>query len=136
MEKSIYENERVYICSPLNAPTQEEIRENMERASEYVKTVTDAWKCRAIAPHSFLPEYLDDNNPKEREIGMNFCFSVVKICKALVVCGNRLSLGMEQELILARKNQIPIYRLIETVTDGEKQTKIIYVEEERERDHS
>ena len=54
-------NDIVYICSPLSAPTKEGIRQNMEKAAHYARLVSGTFGCRAIAPHSFLPEYLDDN---------------------------------------------------------------------------
>ena len=52
----IKKNELVYICSPLSAPTEAEIRENMSLARFYVKMVAGEFHCRAIAPHSSLPE--------------------------------------------------------------------------------
>ena len=81
----IKKNELVYICSPLSAPTEAEIRENMSLARFYVKMVAGEFHCRAIAPHSFLPEYLDDNIPEEREIGLQFGLSVLELSKAMVV---------------------------------------------------
>lgn len=102
----------VYVCSPLNAPTAEEIQINMKMAKNFAAIVSQISGCRTIAPHSFLPEYLNDNIPQEREIGMQFCFSVLGICKAIVVCGNRISNGMKQEIQRARELEIPIYRLV------------------------
>ena len=65
-------NDIVYICSPLSASTKEGIRQNMEKAAHYARLVSGTFGCRAIAPHSFLPEYLDDNIPEEREAGLAF----------------------------------------------------------------
>lgn len=110
------ERDLAYVCSPLNAPTAEEIRENMIRAKNYAECVAKVIGCRAIAPHSFLPEYLDDNNPVEREVGMKFCYSVLEICKAVVVCGDRISRGMEQEISRAKELGILVYKLIESET--------------------
>lgn len=69
-------NDIVYICSPLSAPTKEGIRQNMEKAAHYARLVSGTFGCRAIAPHSFLPEYLDDNIPEEREAGLAFGLSI------------------------------------------------------------
>ena len=112
MQKIAKPEDLVYVCSPLNAPTKEEIQTNMEMARVFAAIVSQLSGCRTIAPHSFLPEYLDDDIPQEREIGMQFCFSVLGICKAIVVCGNRISNGMKQEMHRARELGIPIYRLV------------------------
>lgn len=106
-------NDLVYICSPLSAPTKEGIRKNMEKAAYYAGLVSGVTGCRAIAPHSFLPEYLDDNIPEEREAGLAFGLSILKLSKAIVVCGSRISSGMRGEIRLAGELNIPAYALIE-----------------------
>lgn len=105
-------NDLAYVCSPLSAPTREEIAENMRKARSYAELVSAYFQCRAIAPHCFLPEYLDDNIPKEREIALAFGLSVLRISKALVVCGERISSGMKGEIRLARELRIPVYVLV------------------------
>lgn len=106
-------NDIVYICSPLSAPTKEGIRQNMEKAAGYARLVSGIFGCRAIAPHSFLPEYLDDDIPEEREIGLAFGLSVLKLSKAVIVCGNRISSGMRGEIKMAGELDIPAYALVE-----------------------
>ena len=103
----------VYICSPLSAPTKEGIRQNMEKAAHYARLVSGTFGCRAIAPHSFLPEYLDDNIPAEREAGLAFGLSVLRLSKAIIVCGSRISSGMRGEIGMAGELNIPAYALIE-----------------------
>ena len=103
----------VYICSPLSAPTQEGIRQNMEKAARYARLVSGTFGCRAIAPHSFLPEYLDDNIPEEREAALAFGLSVLRLCRAVIVCGSRISSGMEGEIRMAGELHIPAYALLE-----------------------
>ena len=106
-------NDLVYICSPLSAPTKEGIRKNMEKAAYYAGLVSGVTGCRAIAPHSFLPEYLDDDIPEEREAGLAFGLSVLRLSKAIIVCGSRISSGMRGEIRLAGELDIPAYALIE-----------------------
>lgn len=74
--------------------------------------------------HSFLPEYLDDNIPEEREAGLAFGLSVLKLSKAIVVCGSRISSGMRGEIRLAGKLDIPAYALVES-TSGITLAKIM-----------
>lgn len=105
--------DRVYICSPLSAPMERLIRENMKDAERYVKKIAISCNCRAIAPHSFLPDYLDDTIPEERKICLEFGLSVLKLCKALIICGDRISSGMKMEILTAMELGIPIYMLAE-----------------------
>lgn len=100
--------ELVYVCSPLSADTAEGIRLNMLKAKEQMEVISEVYNCRAIAPHAFLPEYLDDHNPKERELGIKFGLDLLKLCKLLVVCGDVISDGMKREIEVAKTLGIDI----------------------------
>lgn len=117
-------NDLVYICSPLSAPTEQGVRKNMEKAAYYAGLVSGITGCRAIAPHSFLPEYLDDNIPEEREAALAFGLSILKLSKAVIVCGNRISSGMRGEIKMAGELDIPAYALVES-TSGITLAKIM-----------
>lgn len=101
--------ELVYICSPLRAETAEGVRNNMLMAEEYAHTISEKYNCRAIAPHSFLPKYLDDSIPKERELGIKFGLDVIKLCKKVYVCTDTISEGMRSEIEFACKFNIPVF---------------------------
>ena len=103
----------VYICSPLGAPTQEKVHRNMLKAREYMKIVSEKLNCRAIALHAILPEYLDESNPEERQLGLKFGLDLLRICKKIVVCGEVISDGMREEIKLAEKLGIEILLLRE-----------------------
>lgn len=124
-------NDLVYICSPLSAPTEQGIRKNMEKAAYYAGLISGVTGCRAIAPHSFLPEYLDDNIPEEREAALAFGFSILKLSKAVIVCGNRISSGMRGEIKMAGELDIPAYALVES-TSGITLAKIMREERTNE----
>ena len=102
------QDDLVYICSPLSAPTEEGIRENMYKARMYMEQMSALLGCRTIAPHAFLPEYLDDNIPEERRIGLQFGLSLLEICKGIVICGNIISNGMKAEIERAKELDMPI----------------------------
>jgi len=89
---------KVYVCSPLAAPTDEGIRQNMNQAKVYMKELAEKLQCRAIAPHAFLPEFLDDNIPEERALGMDTGLRFLETCDAIVICGDRISKGMDAEI--------------------------------------
>lgn len=59
---------KAYICSPLSAETDQEIRKNMVYARQCVAEVAKEFGYRAYAPHAYLPELLDDHDPEERAL--------------------------------------------------------------------
>lgn len=90
---------RIYVCSPLNAPTGEGIRENMLKAREYMRVIEDSFSgVKCYAPHAWLPEMLDDNDETERTLALNFGQEILSICDAVFICGNRISAGMAAEI--------------------------------------
>ena len=101
-----------YIASPLGAKgkdAKEKIKENMKNAKRYAKEITELTGVKTIAPHSFLPEYLDDTIPEQRALGLHLGIEILKACDAIVVCGERISPGMEAEIKLAQKENKPVY---------------------------
>ena len=103
----------VYVCSPLSAASIDGIRKNMQKAAYYSSIVNMKLGCRAIAPHSFLPDYLDDNIPEERIAAIQIGLYLLQMSKAIVVCGGEVTEGMKGEIEKAKEWGIPIYSLIE-----------------------
>ena len=104
----------VYVCSPLSASTQDSIRKNMQKASEYASLVRMNLGCRAIAPHSFLPDYLDDNVPVERDAAIKIGLYLLQMSKAIVVCGDTVTEGMKGEIEKAKEWGIPVYSMVQS----------------------
>lgn len=62
-----------------------------------------------IAPHLYFTRFLDDNDPKEREDGLEMGLSLLRLCDELWVFGkDNISEGMQMEINFAKKNNIPI----------------------------
>lgn len=101
------EFKKVYICSPLLAPTRKGIDENMAKAREYMEIVSAMLNCKAVAPHAFLPLFLDDRDPVERKLGLEFGLRYLATCNALIVCGDRITEGMSDEIAKAIDLGIP-----------------------------
>ena len=61
-----------------------------------------------FAPHLLYPQFMDDSNPAERELGL--LFGVVWLCKMdeVWVFGERISPGMKREIAKARSKGISI----------------------------
>ena len=87
----------VYICSP-NAG---EIEKNVKAAQEYSRFAVEKGYI-PIAPHLLFPQFLNDANPKERQLGLFFGNALMSKCSEVWVFGSRVSAGMEAEINRAK----------------------------------
>ena len=97
----------IFIASPYAGDVKKNI-EFAKQACQYVLNEGNAFFC----PHLLYPQVLDDNNPEERKIGMNIGKQLLKKCDELWVFGDKISQGMFEEIEFARKNGIPIKRIL------------------------
>lgn len=95
------ERTSAYICSPLKAEKPEEYLRNMYAARAYMFYAKEMLGYVARAPHGYLPMLLDDNNQEERTLAIRFGLELLKHSQILLVCGNRISLGMQREIVYA-----------------------------------
>lgn len=67
-------------------------------------------KCGAIpiAPHLFFPQFLDDDNPNERQFGLEAGKQLIAECDELWYFGDRVSKGMVSEILKAKKENIRV----------------------------
>jgi len=100
----------VYVASALRADNDCKIRVNMELAKGYVEEINVLCGVRAVAPHAFLPEMLDEFDPRQRALGLEFGIRLMEFCHLLVVVtvGGRISEGMAAEIGKASKIGIPV----------------------------
>ena len=95
----------VYICSPLTGDT---VR-NQENARTYCRFAVDAG-CVPIAPHIYFPQFMNDNDRKERDLALFMDIVLLSKCAELWVFGERISSGMSIEIEKAkRKGQLIRY---------------------------
>ena len=83
----------VYICSPYAGDGER----NTAAARRYSRFAVEAGYI-PIAPHLLFPQFLDDNKPKERELGLFFGNAILSKCAEMWVFGDRISEGMEAEI--------------------------------------
>ena len=62
----------------------------------------------ARAPHAYLPMLLCDSVPNERAIALKFGIELLERSDVLLVCGNRISNGMKNEIANAAMLRMPI----------------------------
>ena len=87
----------VYICSPFAG----EVEANIEAARRYSRFAVDAGYI-PFAPHLLFPQFLDDTNPDERQLGLFFGNAMMSKCSEIWVFGNRISAGMKAEINRAK----------------------------------
>ena len=94
---------KVYICSPLRG----DIETNIKKAQQYCRLAIKE-NHFPIAPHIYFTQFLDDNDPSERKLGMEYAKKLLYECDALWVCGDKISEGMAEEIAIAKERGIII----------------------------
>ena len=95
----------VYVCSPFSGDPSG----NAEKARRYCRFAVDTGYA-PFAPHLFFPQFLDDENPDERELGMFMAIIMLTKCAELWVFGDPITKGMSQEIRKAEsRNMIVRY---------------------------
>jgi hypothetical protein len=92
-----------YICSPYSG----DIERNTESARRYSRFAI-VMGYIPIAPHLLFPQFLDDNDPAERELGLFFGNVLMSKCAEVWVFGSRISAGMKAEIDRAKRKSMLI----------------------------
>ncbi len=87
----------VYICSPYAG----DVSENVENARKYSRFAVDSGYI-PFTPHLLFPQFLNDDNPKERQLGLLFGNALMSKCSEVWVFGSHISAGMDAEIRRAK----------------------------------
>ena len=87
-----------YICSPYSG----DVEKNTANAQRYCKFAVDNHAI-PIAPHLLFTQFMDDNNPKERNLALFMGLVLLGKCQEAWVFGDTISEGMRKELDKARR---------------------------------
>lgn len=90
----------VYICSPFSGDT----KYNTEQARKYSRFAYEQ-KTIPLTPHLLYPQFMDDENPAEREDAMHFNYVLLGKSNELWVFGDVISKGMAHEIDVAKKRK-------------------------------
>lgn len=103
---------RIYLAHPVRGATPEDVDANLEMAKAWVRAIEHRFMDIAIEC-SWIVECMiwDDSNEEERAAGMTRNKAHVERCDELWMVGDRISNGMIEEAIHARRSGIPVYRL-------------------------
>ena len=82
----------VYVCSPFGGQEH-----NLDKARKYCRFVVECGSI-PIAPHLLFPQFLNDADELERELGMHFCHVLLSKCSAIWVFGDEITQGMKSEI--------------------------------------
>ncbi|OLN26573.1 DUF4406 domain-containing protein [Desulfosporosinus metallidurans] len=98
----------VYICSPLRGV----VEENIKKANRYCEYAAGC-DTVPLAPHAIFTAYLQDNIPKQREKGLEMGLALLRRCDEMWCCGDEITQGMQGEIDLATKLNIPIVYVLD-----------------------
>lgn len=87
----------VYICSPYAG----DVKANVDAARRYCRFAVEQGYI-PVAPHLLFPQFLNEENPKERQLGLFFGNALMSKCSEVWVFGDHISPGMEAEIRRAR----------------------------------
>jgi hypothetical protein len=93
----------VFICSPFAG----DLELNTIRARRYGRFAVTK-NVVPIIPHLMYPQFLEENDPEERKLGMQMGLELLSKCQELWAFGNQLSTGMAVEVKKAKQWKIPI----------------------------
>jgi len=100
-------HDRVYICSPYRGRTENEIAGNVRDAIRYSQQAAKQGYL-PICPHIYLTQFLNDGKPDERKLGLAMGLELLRDCRELWVCGERVSEGMKNEIAEAKRLGITV----------------------------
>ena len=94
--------DKIFICSPYRG----DVEENLKKVKRYCSYT--AYDGIPIAPHLYFTQFLDDNYPSDRYLGIRMGLALLKECKEVRVYADEVSEGMIEEIKEAQKLNIPI----------------------------
>lgn len=93
----------VYICSPYSG----DVETNIKKAQEFCRFAVDSG-CIPLAPHLMYPQFMNDNDPAERDLAMFFDIILLGKCQEVWVLGDIIAKGMSMEIEKAKKRKQPV----------------------------
>lgn len=90
----------VYICSPLSG----DVEANTERARAFCRFALEQGQI-PLAPHLLFPQFMDDDDPAERELVIFMDVVLLGKCSERWVLGETISAGMQAEIDVAKKRR-------------------------------
>jgi len=93
----------VFICSPLAG----DLEGNLANARRYSKFAVEQGVI-PLAPHLLFPQFMDDGDKAQRNLGIFFGLVLMGKCKEMWVFGSHISQGMQIEIAKAKRRGLLI----------------------------
>lgn len=93
----------VFLCSPLAG----NVERNIENARRYSKFTVEQGAI-PLAPHLLFPQFMDDGDRAQRELGIFFGLVLMGKCDEVWAFGGHASKGMQIEIAKARKRGMAV----------------------------
>jgi len=103
----------VYICSPYAGDIETNVNNTRRFCRFALKKNTIP-----LAPHLLFPQFIDDDNPSEREVAMYMNMVLLGKCNELWVFGSTISKGMKKEIDKAKKRKQLIRYFNDNLQEG------------------
>lgn len=105
---------KIYICSPYRG----DVDKNVKSATTYCRHVIDnSPELIPIAPHLYLPQFLNDDIAEERETALKIGLELLKECSEIWVFGKRVSDGMAAEISAAAQYSLRVRWFLEDFSE-------------------
>lgn len=92
----------IFICSPYAG----DVEDNITNAKRYARYATFIGSIPFV-PHLMFTQFLNDDDPEEREIGIEMGLTILSKCKEIWCFGGEISKGMAVEIKKAKQIGIP-----------------------------
>lgn len=97
---------KIYICSRFKGSSVS-VTKHIQLARIFCRMAWDKGFF-PIAPHLYLPQFLDDGNKTERGAALKLGLKALEVCAEIWVFGKTISKGMKAEIERAETLKIPI----------------------------
>ena len=93
----------VFICSPFAGDRER----NAERARRFCRFAVSR-NCIPLAPHLIFPQFMDEDDAAQRDLGIFFGFVLMSKCAEVWVFGGNITKGMAVEIEKAKRRGLPL----------------------------
>lgn len=87
---------RVFVCSPYRATAYHSVKSNVKIARLICQWMVEDGDI-PFAPHLFYPQFMDDGDPEQRELGISFSKNWLATCDYMIVWSPWIESGRRQE---------------------------------------
>ena len=93
----------IYVCSPYRG----DIDANVAFAKRCCLEIINAGEL-PFAPHLYFTQFLNDDIPDERALGIKYGLQILSLCSAIWVFGEKITEGMQAEIDYAEQHGIKV----------------------------